>query len=556
MDQVHVIRYQVLREGRSQRWVARRHGVSRNTVRKYLDQSAPRRVESKPRRRWVTERMAPRLEELLSRWSRRTTAKQRLTATRLHRQLLEDGYEVGITTVRSYVREWKRQRQETFIPLVHRAGECGQVDFFEVTVEEDGVAHRVWKFLLHLPYSGRSFVWLYDRCDQVAFLDGHVRAFAHFGGVPLRLVYDNLSAAVRRRVGGERQLTARFQALVSHYLFEPCFARPRRGARQGQRGVARQGNPSGAHESGASRAHSGGDRTGVLASVDAAHGNRARWQEERAALRELPPTAFEARKLEIVRASRQATVQLGGATYSVPSRWKSLDIHALVGAREITFTCRDEAYCRDRMRPGQRLVRYAHYFEELSRKPQAVRQVAPPPLLRKPWPPAASTCWDLSSGALRPGWRCPRRSGATRSRAPEPPTSTCCFRRRHREPGRAQSRHQGGPQDAQDAFRAARLRAGGPLPRPQDARADRLRGAAGRLRTEAARAGLLRLHRPATMSSWSDPSAPARRISRSRWASRSPSAATGSGSARPPTSSAISSKPATSGNWAASSSGS
>ena len=58
--------------------------------------------------------------------------------------------------------------------------------FFEVTVEEDGVAHRAWKFLLHLPYSGRSFVWLYDRCDQVAFLDGHVRAFAHFGGVPLR----------------------------------------------------------------------------------------------------------------------------------------------------------------------------------------------------------------------------------------------------------------------------------------------------------------------------------------------------------------------------------
>ena len=58
------------------------------------------------------------------------------------------------------------------------------------------MAHRVWKFLLHLPHAGRSFVWLYDRCDQVAFLDGHVRAFAHFGGVPLRLVYDNLSAAV------------------------------------------------------------------------------------------------------------------------------------------------------------------------------------------------------------------------------------------------------------------------------------------------------------------------------------------------------------------------
>ena len=128
MDQVHVIGHQVLVEGRSQRSVAREHGVSRNTVRKYMDQSEPRRVESKPRRRWVTEPAAPRLEELLGTCSRRTTAKQRLTATRLHRQLLEEGYEVGVTTVHSYVREWKRQRQETFIPLVHRAGECGQVD--------------------------------------------------------------------------------------------------------------------------------------------------------------------------------------------------------------------------------------------------------------------------------------------------------------------------------------------------------------------------------------------------------------------------------------------
>ncbi len=59
MDQEHVIRHQVLVEGRSQRAVAREHGVSRNTVRKYMDQSAPRR-------RWVTEqRVVPRLEELL-----------------------------------------------------------------------------------------------------------------------------------------------------------------------------------------------------------------------------------------------------------------------------------------------------------------------------------------------------------------------------------------------------------------------------------------------------------------------------------------------------------
>ncbi len=273
--------------------------------------------------------------------------------------------------------------------------------FFEVTVEEDGVAHRVWKFLLHLPYSGRSFVWLYDRCDQVAFLDGHVRAFAHFGGVPLRLVYDNLSAAVRRRVGGERQLTDRFQALVSHYLFEPCFARPGEGHDKGSVESRGKGIRL-AHMSPVPQGRTLEQIAGeVLASVDAAHSERARWEEEQEALRELPAPGFEPRKLKIVRASRQATVQLGGATYSVPSRWKSLEIHALVGASDIVFSCRDAEYRCDLVRPGQRLVRYAHYFEELSRKPQAVRQVAPEllaelgPAYRKLW-----RMLELRHGAL------------------------------------------------------------------------------------------------------------------------------------------------------------
>ena len=194
MDQVHVIRHKVLVEGRSRRSVAREMGVSRNTVRKYLHLSEPRRIEKGPRARPVLEQVAPRLEELMVAWLPRTTRKQRLTGTRLHRQLVEEGYTVGLTSVRGWLREWRRQRAETYIPLVHRAGEEAQVDFFEVTVDILGLRRTAWKFLLRLPYSKRDFVWIYDRCDQLAFLDGHVRAFSHFGGIPARIVYDNLSA--------------------------------------------------------------------------------------------------------------------------------------------------------------------------------------------------------------------------------------------------------------------------------------------------------------------------------------------------------------------------
>src|SRR5947207_2535078 len=81
-----------------------------------------------------------------------------------------------------------------------------------------------------LMHSSRDFAWLYPRQAQICFLDGHVRAFAHFGAVPQRLLYDNLKPAVTRvLVGSERELSPRFVAMASHYVFEPCFARPATG---------------------------------------------------------------------------------------------------------------------------------------------------------------------------------------------------------------------------------------------------------------------------------------------------------------------------------------
>ena len=81
------------------------------------------------------------------------------------------------------------------------------MDFFQVTVDEDGIRRKPWKFLMRLMYSGRDFVWLYDHCDQLAFLDGHVRAFAYFDGVPKRVIYDNLTAAVKMQAGLTRKLS-------------------------------------------------------------------------------------------------------------------------------------------------------------------------------------------------------------------------------------------------------------------------------------------------------------------------------------------------------------
>ena len=182
----------------------------------------------------VQDCVRPRLEALLAESPRWTGGKQRLTSARLHRMLVDEGAQVSERVVREMVAEWKRRRQEVFVPLVYRPGDLAEVDFSEVLVDIVGARQKAWMFVMRLMHSGRDFAWLYPRRDQGCFLDGHVRAFEHFGAVPHRAAYDNLKAAVVRvLVGSERELSARFTALTTHYLLEASFARPRTGHDKG-----------------------------------------------------------------------------------------------------------------------------------------------------------------------------------------------------------------------------------------------------------------------------------------------------------------------------------
>ena len=410
MDQVHVIRHQVLVEGRSQRRVAKEFGISRRTVRKYVREAAPRRKETGPRARPVWDAVAARVQALLVDAVRWTGGKQRLTATRLHALLIAEGHAVGVTVVKEAVAEWTRQRREVFVPLTYRPGDLAEVDFFEVLIDVDGTRRKAWLFLMRLMYSGRDFAWIYERQDQISFLDGHVRAFAHFDGVPARVAYDNLRAAVVRiLIGGARTLTPRFEALTSHYLLEACFCRPGEGHDKG--GVESRGKairqqvlvpipvgPTLATINATLLAHMDArldttrDVTGQTIGV--------RFAEEQRQCRRAPvPFAPEATTFATV--SPRALVRLEGAVYSVWTRWAGLDLVVRIGASTVTIVGRDGIGVQHpRKRCGERSIDYRHYLVELARKPQAVRQVLPDLLrdLGDPFP----AIWDQLHAAHGP----------------------------------------------------------------------------------------------------------------------------------------------------------
>src|SRR5215218_8830258 len=182
-------------EGLSIREAARRFGLHRNTVRKMLAFSVPpgyrrRGPPARPRLGAFTAVIDRILDD-----DRAAPAKQRHTAKRIYDRLrAEHGFAGGYTIVKDYVRERRQRTREVFVPLAHPPGHA-----------------------------------------QVAFLDGHVAAFAFLGGVPRSILYDNTTLAVARILGGgERQRTRAFAELQSHYLFRDRFGRPGKGNDKGK----------------------------------------------------------------------------------------------------------------------------------------------------------------------------------------------------------------------------------------------------------------------------------------------------------------------------------
>ena len=230
--------------GSSLRELARRHRVHRRTVRQALKSALP--PPRKPARR-AAPQLGPHRETIRA-WlvaDLNAPRKQRHTARRIWQRLVDErGATVAESTVRAYVgrvrRELESGRVTVTIPQLHPPGEEAEVDFGGVSVWLDGVLTELSMFVMRLSHSGRAVHVCFPGEGQEAFLEGHTLAFGRLGGVPRRVRYDNLKAAVTRVLAGRDRIESdRFTALRSHFGFDAFFCEPGIGigrAREGRRG--------------------------------------------------------------------------------------------------------------------------------------------------------------------------------------------------------------------------------------------------------------------------------------------------------------------------------
>ena len=234
MDRWMEIRRRVLVEGVSKRQVMAEEGIHWETLKKILANGNPpgyRQKRGRPQP--IIGPYLGRIEQILKD-DKQVHKKQRHTAKRIFERIRdEDGYPGKITQVKRAVQGMKQRSSEVYVPLEHAPGEA-QVDFGHALVKLAGQLVMRPYFVMALPYSDAYFVQVYERETTEVICEGHNAAFAHFGGVPNRISYDNPATLVAKRLGvHKRELNQRFKQLVSHYLFDVHFCTVRRGNEKG-----------------------------------------------------------------------------------------------------------------------------------------------------------------------------------------------------------------------------------------------------------------------------------------------------------------------------------
>jgi len=383
------VRRFVFVEGRSRREAARVFGISRTTIDKMCAYASPPGYRRKaPPTRPKLDPFIPIIDAIMQS-DAQAPRKQRHTARRIFERLRDEhGFSGGITIVTDYVRAARQRTAEKFVPLSHPPGHA-QVDFGEAIGVVGGVRRKLHVFFMSLPHSDAAFMKAYPAETTEAFLDGHVSAFAFFGGVPQSILYDNTKLAAARICGdGKRERTRAFTGLISHYLFRDRFGRPGKGNDKGKvEGLVKNGRrrfltpvPVAASFDELNACL----EAACLADQDRKAGRHSETIGERlmadlSGFCALPAGTFEPCDVRTARVSSTSLVRYRGNDYSVPTTHGHRSIVVKGFVDKVVLVAGSEEIARHprSYERGAFVFDPLHYLALIEQKPGALDQAAP-----------------------------------------------------------------------------------------------------------------------------------------------------------------------------------
>jgi len=192
--------------------IARELRLDKRTVARWVaaDKFQPRKAAPRP------SKLDPYRSQIV-RW----LENHPYTAAQIFLRLREAGYTGGITIVKDYVRQIRPPRTPAFLTLSFAPGECAQVDWGQFgSIRVGNTRRRLSFFVMVLCYSRMLYVEFTVSETMEHFLACHAHAFEFFGGVPERIMVDNLRSAVLRHAMGQSPVfNPRYKDFADHFGF-------------------------------------------------------------------------------------------------------------------------------------------------------------------------------------------------------------------------------------------------------------------------------------------------------------------------------------------------
>jgi len=216
-------------EGVSMRKIARIMHLDKKTVRRAIrmEEYQGKKARS-PRRDSKLDLYKKDIAELLEKYPH-------ISGQRIYEEITKRGYRGKISILRDYLHKARDYKQPAYLRVETLPGEQAQVDWADCgSIKIGEHTRKLSCFVMVLSYSRLMYLEfsLSQRLED--FMQCHVNAFRFFGGIPRKMLYDNLKSVVLVRFGREIRFNPRFEAFRGYYLFEAIPCNPYSGHEKGR----------------------------------------------------------------------------------------------------------------------------------------------------------------------------------------------------------------------------------------------------------------------------------------------------------------------------------
>ena len=386
----------------SNREVSRRTGHDRDTVSKVWREycalaselgepeadlrAIQERMTSEPKyppregvRRKYTEEIDARLQGIVESERKKSLRlgeghKQKLTNTQIHQTLVEEGFDISLSTIHVELARLRERPAKVFVRQTYELGDRLEYDFGEVRLD-CGEGVRVYHMAV-LSSPGGDFRWayLYTNEKQGVFLDSHVKFFEMMGGCYKEVVYDNMKNVVKKFIGrNEKELNPELSKMAAYYGFRinvtNCFSGNEKGHVESSVKILRNQIFS---------------RHYTFSSLDEAreylhsqllkHNEGSEMEEEKLHLLPYKPP-LELALISEHTVNSYSMVCVDTCFYSVPEYMAGHKVYVKKYHEEIRIFSANQLLCKHKriFGNGNMQVDIRHYLDTLLRKPGAVR---------------------------------------------------------------------------------------------------------------------------------------------------------------------------------------